>query len=72
LDRVPHAAQRDIVLPRKRRCGGLPLQLHLLYRALSRFGGTHAVGFLHVPPLEAIDLPTQQRLLAEILEAIEA
>jgi pyroglutamyl-peptidase len=45
---------------------------YIYYRALSRFGGTHAVGFLHVPPLEAIDLPTQQRLLAEILEAIEA
>jgi pyroglutamyl-peptidase len=45
---------------------------YIYYRALSRFGATHAVGFLHVPPLDAIDLPTQQRLLTEILQAVES
>jgi pyroglutamyl-peptidase len=45
---------------------------YIYYRALARFGATHAVGFLHVPPLDRIDLPTQRRLLAEILDFVES
>src|SRR3954468_20345480 len=45
---------------------------YVYYRALQRLSATHAVGFLHVPPLETLDLPTQRRLLGEILEVVEA
>src|SRR5689334_11155483 len=44
---------------------------YIYYRALARFGATHAVGFLHVPPLDQIDLPTQQRLLSQILDLLD-
>jgi pyroglutamyl-peptidase len=45
---------------------------YIYYRALERFGTTHAVAFLHVPPLDRVDLPTQQLVLREILEAVES
>lgn len=44
---------------------------YLYYRALARFGATHAVGFLHIPPVDRLALPVQQQVLQEILQVIE-
>jgi pyroglutamyl-peptidase len=45
---------------------------YIYYRALQRFGVTHAVGFLHIPPVDRLALPIQQQVLGEILQIIEA
>lgn len=44
---------------------------YISYRALRRFP-EKAIGFLHVPPFDAIDFEQQQDALAQILNAVEA
>jgi pyroglutamyl-peptidase len=44
---------------------------YIYYRALRRFPDRR-VGFVHVPPLEAVPLDIQQQQLAHLLEALES